>query len=133
MQTHIRFARRVYIVAAVYGLIVLMPQYFMEARVGIDYPPAITHPEYFYGFVGLALVWQLAFMLIASDVVRYRALMPIAVLEKLSFALPALLLYAQSRLAWQVLIFALFDLLIGALFLLAYLRLPSRMGSSVFV
>lgn len=133
MQTHIRFARRVFIVAAVYGLLVLLPQYFMEARVGIDYPPAITHPEYFYGFVGLALVWQLAFVLIASDVLRYRPLMLVAVLEKMSFGLPALVLYAQSRLAFPVLGFALFDLLLGVLFLIAYLRLPSRMGSSVFV
>lgn len=133
MQTHIRFARRVFVVAAVYGVLVLLPQYFMEVRVGIDYPPAITHPEYFYGFVGLALVWQFAFLLIASDVLRYRALMPVAVLEKLSFALPALLLYAQSRLAWQVLIFGLFDLLLGALFLVAYLRLPARMSSGVLI
>jgi len=110
----------------VYGLIVLPPQYFLEAQVGIDYPPAITHPEYFYGFVGLALVWQFTFLLIASDVVRYRPLMLVAVLEKLSFGIPAMVLYAQSRLAWPVLGFALLDMVLGVLFTFVYLRLPAR-------
>ena len=27
------------------------------------YPPTITHPDFFYGFVGVALVWQLVFLL----------------------------------------------------------------------
>lgn len=133
MYARIRFARKVFIIAAVYGLAVLLPQYFMEARVGIDYPPTITHPEYFYGFVGLALVWQLAFLLIASDVLRYRPLMLVAVLEKLSFALPAMVLYAQSRLAWPVLGFALMDVVLGMLFLSAYWRLQARKSDAVFI
>lgn len=126
MQARIRFARRVFIAAAVYGLIVLLPQYFMEARIGLVYPPAITHPEHFYGFIGLAVVWQFVFLLIASDVFRYRALMPLAVLEKLAFGLPVLVLYAQSRAPFPVLAVALLDLFLGALFLTAYLRLPAR-------
>lgn len=47
MTTDRRFARRVFTAAAVYGILVLTPQYFMEARIGRDYPPAITHPEQF--------------------------------------------------------------------------------------
>ncbi len=50
------FARRAYTAAAVYGILALAPQYFLEQQVNRDFPPAITHPEYFYGFVGLALV-----------------------------------------------------------------------------
>ena len=37
-----KFARRVYLIAAIYGLIVLVPQYFMEGKNGRDFPPAIT-------------------------------------------------------------------------------------------
>lgn len=133
MQARIRFASKVFIMAAVYGLIVLLPQYFLEAQVGIDYPPAITHPEYFYGFVGLAVVWQFVFLLIASDVLRYRPLMLVAVLEKLSFGLTVIVLYAQSRLALPVLGFALLDILLGVLFMFAYLRLPARVSGVVFV
>ena len=40
-----RFASRVFRIAAIYGLIVLLPQYFMEGRIGRDTPPPITHPE----------------------------------------------------------------------------------------
>jgi hypothetical protein len=40
-----KFASRVFAAAGIYGLIVLVPQYFTEAKLGQDYPPAITHPE----------------------------------------------------------------------------------------
>ena len=59
-----RFARRVYTVAGIYGLIVMLPQYFLEDRIGRDTPPPITHPEHFYGFIGVVIAWQLAFLVI---------------------------------------------------------------------
>lgn len=114
------FARRVFMFAGIYGLVVLLPQYFLEDRIGRDYPPPITHPEHFYGFVGLALVWQLAFLLIASDVVRYRPLMPIAVAEKAAFAIPTFLLFASGRVAAATTAVAGIDAVLGLLFLAAY-------------
>jgi hypothetical protein len=125
MTTSPRFARIVFVVAAVYGIAVLAPQYFLEQKVNTDFPPAITHPEYFYGFVGLALVWQFAFLVIARDVVRFRPLMPIAVLEKLSFGCAAVVLYALGRLHVQVLALGVLDLVLGTLFVAAYLRTPT--------
>lgn len=124
MTTSPRFARLVFFIAAVYGITLLAPQYFLEQKVNTDFPPAITHPEYFYGFVGLALVWQFAFVVIARDVVRFRPLMPIAVLEKLSFGGAAVVLYALGRLHMQVLALGLLDLVLGALFVVAYFRTP---------
>lgn len=118
------FARWVFGAAGVYGLIVLMPQYLLEGRVGRDYPPPVTHPEYFYGFIGVGLAWQVAFLIIARDPARFRAMMPPGVLEKFSFALAAAALYAQGRLATAVLPFAAIDLLLGVLFLVAYVRTP---------
>jgi hypothetical protein len=118
------FARRVYSIAGVYGLVVLVPQYFMEARIARDMPPAITHPEYFYGFVGLAVAWQICFLLIARHPVRLRPLMPVTVLEKLAFGVPAIVLYAQGRLAGATLGFGILDLVLGALFVFAYRRTP---------
>ena len=32
------FAKRVFLIAGVYGLLVLVPQYFMEERIGRDTP-----------------------------------------------------------------------------------------------
>lgn len=125
MSASPRFARLVFLGAALYGIAVLAPQYVLEQKVNTDFPPAITHPEYFYGFVGLALVWQFAFLLIARDVVRFRPLMPIAVLEKLSFGGAAVVLYLLGRLHVQVLAMGVIDLILGALFVVAYLRTPA--------
>ena len=118
------FAKRVFLIAGIYGLLVLLPLYFMEARIGRDQPPAITHPEYFYGFLGVAVAWQAAFLVIARDPVRFRPLMLPAVLEKASFGLPAVALWSGGRLAAQMLAAGLIDLTIGVLFLVAYLRTP---------
>jgi purine-cytosine permease-like protein len=115
-----RFARRVFLGAGSYGIVVLLPQYFLEAQIGRDYPPPITHPEHFYGFVGLALVWQLAFLLVASDVARYRSLMPIAAAEKAAFAAPTFVLFALGRVAAAITAVAAIDALLGVLFLIAY-------------
>src|SRR6185503_235028 len=91
------FARRVFLIAGIYGLIVLVPQYFLEAKTGRDFPPAITHPEFFYGFIGVAAAWQVAFLIIARDPVRYRLMMIPAMLEKLSFGIAAIVLFLQER------------------------------------
>lgn len=45
------YARWVFRVAGVYGLLVITPMYFMEEQIGVDSPPPINHPEYFYGFI----------------------------------------------------------------------------------
>lgn len=108
--------------AGIYGLIVLLPQYVMEAQIGQDYPPPITHPEHFYGFVGVALAWQVAFLVIASDVRRFRPLMLPAIVEKLAFFLPTLWLFLGGRVAAAVLAVASIDLCLGTLFLASFLR-----------
>ena len=115
-----RFARRVFTGAGVYGLIVLLPQYFLAARIGQDTPPAITHLEYFYGFTGVAVAWQFVFLMIGRDPERYAPLMLPAVLEKLAFGVPAIVLYAQGRLPGSVLFFGLLDLTLGTLFLASW-------------
>jgi hypothetical protein len=119
-----RFARIVFTVAGIYGIIVLLPNYFLLERIGRDTPPPVTHVEYFYGFVGTALVWQLVFLLIGRDPARFRPLMAIAVLEKLAFGVPVVMLFAQGRLAASVLVFGVIDLVLGASFLVAWARTP---------
>ena len=117
-----RFARRVYTIAGIYGLIVMFPQYFLEDRIGRDNPPPITHPEHFYGFIGIVIVWQIAFLVIARDPARYRPLMPVTVLEKLAFAVPVILLHLDGRVAAAVIPFAVIDLVLGTLFFIAWRR-----------
>lgn len=117
-----KFAKRIFLIAAAYGFVVLLPQYFMEAKVGRDFPPPITHPEYFYGFVGVAIAWQWLFVLIARDPVRYRLAMLPGMLEKVAFGGAAVALYLQGRLATATLGFGIVDLIFAALFLVAFQR-----------
>jgi hypothetical protein len=116
-------ARRLFFVAGVYGLAVILPQFFMEARVGRDYPPAITHAEYFYGFLGVAAAWQVAFLIIATDPVRYRLMMIPSALEKFSFAGAVGVLYWHARVPGVVAAFAAVDFVLAVLFLVAFRRL----------
>jgi hypothetical protein len=118
------FARVTFLVAAVYGIIVLLPQYFLESYIGATDPPPITHPEFFYGFIGVALAFQLVFLIISRDPVRYRPLMLISVLEKLSFGIAAPVLYMQGRLSENMLAAGGIDLLLGALFVISFIKTP---------
>lgn len=125
-----QFGRWVFAIAGIYGLIVLTPQYFMETQIGRDYPPAITHPEFFYGFNGVALAWQVAFLMISRDPGRFRPLMLPAVLEKASFGIAGWILFAQQRIPALIVGFASLDLVLGTLFIAAYfLTAPNRARS----
>ena len=115
-----RFSRNVFRLGGWYGLLLVGPQYFGEKLIGRLFPPAVTHPEYYYGFVGAIVVWHLAFLVMAKDPARYRALMPIAALEKAAFGVPVLVLFALGRVPLFPVIAALADLAWGALFLVAY-------------
>ena len=121
-----KFAKRVFLVAGIYGLIAILPMYFMEARTGQDYPPAITHPEFFYGFVGVTLAWQVLFLVLSGNPVRYRPMMIPAILEKVGFVIAATVLFFQNRIPTPPLIGASIDLVLAVFFVLAYLKTPSQ-------
>ena len=120
------FARRVLLVAGIYGLLVLTPFFFMEARIGRDYPPPITHPEYFYGFLAVALAWQVLYLFMARDPARYRALLIPSVLEKTGFPIAAIVLLAQRRIPLPTFAVSLIDLIFAALFTVAYFKLSRQ-------
>ena len=115
-----RFARLVFLVAGVYGLVVIVPMYFMEERVGRDMPPAINHPEYFYGFLGVTLAWQLLFLVMAKDPLRHRPMMLPAIVEKVSYGIALVLLHLQHRLPTRVLQVGSLDWVFAILFAAAY-------------
>lgn len=117
-----KFARWVFAIAGIYGLLVLTPFYYLEEQIGRDDPPPVTHPEFFYGFIGIALAWQVAFLIIAIDPVRYRWLMFPAVLEKAAFAIAVPMLFLQGRVAATVLAFSLVDAVLGVLFVISFFQ-----------
>ncbi len=124
------FARWLFRLAGIYGLLVLLPQYFLENRVGVDNPPAITHPEYFYGFIGVGVAWQVAFLVIGHDPPRYRMLILPAILEKATFGIAAIVLFAQQRLSSPILILAIIDLVLSVLFAAAFWQLGRQANSA---
>ena len=124
-----RFAKIVFLVAGVYGLLVLVPQFFLEAKAGRDFPPPVNHPEYYYGFLGVAAAWQVLFLILSRDPARYRAMMIPSIIEKVSFAAAAAVLFVQGRVAAALLPFAAIDLALGALFVMAYVKTQPRAES----
>jgi hypothetical protein len=82
-----KFAKIAFRIAGIYGLLVLVPPLFLEARYGHDHPPPVTHPEFFYGFFAVAIAWQILFLILAADPLKYRAMMIPAMLEKLGYPL----------------------------------------------
>ena len=79
------FAKRVFRIAGIHGLIVLAPMYFIANQISRNFPPAITHPEHYYGFIGVALAWQILFLVLSSEPARYRPMMLPAFLEKATY------------------------------------------------
>lgn len=118
--------KKIFFFAGVYGIIILFPQLFMEQKLGFDYPPAITHPEFFYGFNGLALVFQIVFIIISKDPIRYRTIMTTAILEKASFGITVIFLYFTGRLASTVFFFGMIDIFLMCLFIFSYLKTPTQ-------
>jgi hypothetical protein len=119
-----RFARIIFNCAGAWGVLVLAPMYFMLDLLAERNPPAVTHPEFYFGFVGVALVWQFAFFVIGSDPVRYRPIMIPAVAEKFVHVAGMAALCLLGRINLQQLAVNLPDALWGILFLIAYLRTP---------
>lgn len=121
-----KFAKIIFWIAGIWGLLVITPLYFMFALIGRQDPPPITHPGFYYGFVGTALAWQVAFCFIGTDPVRYRPLMLPSILEKAAYGAALIVLVLQGRMHPSDLVFASTDILLGVLFVIAYFRLSGQ-------
>ena len=121
-----KFAKRVFFISGIYGLIVVLPLYFLEEKTGRDYPPAITHPEYYYGFVGVTAAWQILYLMISTDPVRFRPLMLPPMLAKSSFVIAVTILFFQGRVSSTMVRASMIDLLLVVLFFVSYLRTPKQ-------
>jgi hypothetical protein len=117
-----KFAKVVFWVAGIWGMLVLTPLYFMFNLIGQKDPPAITHPGFYYGFVGLGLAWQIAFLFIAREPLRLRPMMIPSVAEKFSYGIAVVTLVMRGRMHGSDLLFAGVDLTLGVFFVVAYWR-----------
>lgn len=109
-----KFARRIYIIAAIYGFLAVPALYLTDAP--------DPHRLLYFAFAGIALVFQGVFLVIARDPIRYAAFLPLTVFEKLSFGVPALAFWSQGQAADDMALGGAVDLLFAALFVAAWLK-----------
>ena len=114
-----KFARVVFIGGGVWGVTVLTPLYWLFDITGRRYQAPVDYPHFFFGFVSVAMAWQIAFLIIGSNPVRFRALMIPAILEKLGFVSTLAVLHAQSRISAVDAEAAVPDLMLCVLFVVA--------------
>ena len=115
-----RFARIVFVVAGIWGIAVLMPLYWLVDVTGRQYGPPADYPQFFYGFLSVAMAWQIAFLIIASSPARFRSLMIPSMLEKFGYVMTLAVLYARARISARDAQAAVPDLLLGILFIVAF-------------
>src|SRR5688572_30785942 len=120
-----RFAKIVFIAAGVWGIVVLMPLYFLLDVTGRRYAPPTDHPQFFYGFLSVAMAWQIAFLVIGSNPARFRLLMIPSIVEKLGYVVTVAVLYGQARISAADASAAGPDLLLSALFITAFAKTPA--------
>jgi hypothetical protein len=127
-RAYMKFASVVFYGAATWGLLVVTPLYFMFNVISQQDPSPITHPGFYYGFVGTAVAWQFGFFVIATNPARFRPMMLPAVLEKIGYGVPIVVLVLQKRMRSQDLVFAGADLLFAVLFVIAFMKTKPAAG-----
>jgi hypothetical protein len=127
-----QFARWVFLISGALGVLVVAPMYFMEGYFNQE-GPTIQRPEFFYGFVGVTVAWQVMFLVIASDPARYRLAMLPAMLEKAGFSIAIPILVMQGRVKETWLAPAAMDGTWLVLFIIAFFLTPREGAPSMLV
>jgi hypothetical protein len=123
-----KFAKVVFWIAGVWGILVLTPMYFLYGRIGQSSPPAPTHPEFYFGFVGVGLAFQIVFLVIATDPIRFRPMIIPALFEKWGYVIAMMILHSQQRINAFQFSTAVPDALLGLLFLAAFFKTRPTAG-----
>ena len=123
-----KFAKIVFIGASVWGVVVLTPLYFLFDLTGRQYVPPTLYPQFFYGFLTVAMAWQIAFFVIGLNPVRFRLLMIPSIIEKLGYVATVLVLYSPARISKADAMTAVPDLLLGIFFLIAFAKTQAPNG-----
>lgn len=120
-----RLAQRIFLAAGILGLVVLPAMYFAEGFFTRLVPPEFSHPEFYYGFVGVTLAFQVVYLIIGLDPLRYRPLMPVAAAAKGSFVATMAVLVGLGRIPLAPALSVLPDFVFALLFLDAYFATAS--------
>lgn len=119
-----KFAKGVFLTAGVWGVVVLTPLYFLVDLTGRHYAAPVDYPQFFYGFLSVAMAWQIAFLVIASNPARFRPLMIPGIIEKFGHVAGVAVLYSLGRLSEADAFAAVPDVVLGVLFVVAFVMTP---------
>ena len=102
-----KFARIVFRVAGILRAAGAGAAVFSRGKDRTRHAAAHYAPEFFYGFICVAVAWQVLFLMLSTDPSRYRPMMIPAMLEKIGFPIAVAVLYLQGRVAPTIFIPAL--------------------------
>jgi len=117
-----KFAKVVFVGAGMWGIGVLTPLYWLVDVSGRRYGVPTEYPQFYYGFLSVAMAWQIAFLIIGSNPARFRMLMIPGMLEKLGYVVPLVVLYQQARVTWADAQAAVPDFALAILMMLAFVK-----------
>ena len=115
-----KLAKWIFLIAGIFGLLVTAPMALAEKAIEQIMPPAVNHPEFFYGFVSLNACWQVLYLFLSTDPIRYRAMMVPSFLAKASGVIALTWLYLQKRISNQWTVTVIVDGIWAILFLVAF-------------
>ncbi|MET0271915.1 MAG: hypothetical protein ABW360_02890 [Phenylobacterium sp.] len=124
-----RYARWVFTVAGIVGILTIAPLFFLEGVMAKATGP-ITHPENYYGFAGVTLAWQFVYLVIGRNPAPYRPIMLLGAFGKVLFAGSVWTLFTLGRVAISVPAIASADLVLAALFVIAWVKTRPTPSSS---
>lgn len=125
-----KLAKWTFRIAGAFGLLVMIPIAFAEKAIEQIMPPAVNHPEFFYGFVFLNICWQVLYLFLSTDPIRFRPMMVPSFLAKASGVIALTWLYLQGRISSQWTATIVMDGIFAILFLVAFWAVDQRTHKS---
>jgi hypothetical protein len=120
-----KLARWIFLIAGVFGLLSTVPLAFSAKMMGA------RQPEYYYGFVFLDICWQILYLFLASNPVRYRPIMIPAFLAKSSGTVALTWLYLLGRVSVQWVVIGVVEGVFALFFLAAHRATRSGPGGQL--
>jgi len=109
-----KLARWIFLVAGAVGLLSMIPLVFAGKMMGVK------QPEYYYGFIFLNICWQILYLFISTNPLRYRPIMVPAFLAKGSGTAALTWLYFRGQVSGQWVVIGAVDGIFAILFLVAF-------------
>lgn len=119
------FAKWVFRIAGLYGVLFVTPLYFVEPMFlgeGAAGPARV----FYYGFVGVTLAWQVLYLVVSVAPGRYRPVMLLGAAAKLSFSAAIYWLALTDSVDPRLLGGATVDVVLAALFVAAFVLTSPR-------